>query len=233
MLVQQRQPAKAIKPLEAALLVKPDSWQVRVLLGRLFISQKMIDRGVEQLELAMKSAPKNGDVVAEYGSAMMELGHYEQALSALRVADDAKPNAPRISRLLADSLLANGDFKSSRMRYSLVLSNNPRDVDAMLRLAWIMATAPDSQLRDPKTALRYSQQAMSARSTDAAGRQTLAAALAADGQFQQAMQQQSVAMQMIPRQSPQFKAAAKRMGLYRDEKPYQQVKTDPVPFFVK
>jgi len=96
-----------------------------------------------------------------------------------------------------------------------------------------MATAPDSQLRDPKTALRYSQQAVSASSTDAAGRQTLAAALAADGQFQQAMQQQSVAMQMIPRQSPQFKAAAKRMGLYRDEKPYQQVKTDPVPFFVK
>lgn len=232
-LVQQRQPAKAIKPLEAALLVKPDSWQVRVLLGRLFLSQKMIDRGVEQLELAMKSAPENGDVVAEYGSAMMELGHYEQALSALRVADDAKPNAPRISRLLADSLLANGDFKSSHMRYSLALSNNPRDVDSMLRLAWIMATAPDSQLRDPKTALRYSQQAVSASSTDAAGRQTLAAALAADGQFQQAMQQQSVAMQMIPRQSPQFKAAAKRMGLYRNEKAYQQVKTDPVPFFVK
>lgn len=231
--IQQRQPAKAIKPLEAALLVKPDSWQVRVLLGRLFKSQKMMDRGVEQLELALKSAPGNADVAAEYGSAMMELGHYEQALDALRVAEDAKPNEPRISRLLADSLMANGDFKSSRMRYSLALSNNPRDVDSMLRLAWIMATALDDKLRDPKTALRYSQQAVSAGSNDAAARQTLAAALAADGQFQQAVQQQSVAMQMIPRQSPQFKTATKRMGLYRDEKPYQQVKTDPVPFFVK
>ena len=82
-------------------------------------------------------------------------------------------------------------------------------------------------------ALRYAQQAVSAGSSDAPARQTLAAALAADGQFQQAMQQQSLAMQMIPRQSAQFKTASKRMEVYRGGKPYQQVKADPVPFFVK
>ncbi len=230
---QQRQPTKAIEAFKTALQIKPDSWQVRVLLGRLLIAQKMNEQGVQQLEMAMKSAPNNGDVAAEYGLAMLNLGQYTQALEALRVAADAKPNDPRISRLLADSLMANGDFKTAQMRYRSALSNNPRDVDSMLRLAWIMATAPDASLRNPKLAVRYSQQAVSAGSADAAARQTLAAALAADGQFQPAIQQQSIAMQMLPRSSPQFRAATLRIERYRAEKDYQQNQTDRIPFFVK
>ena len=54
-----------------------------------------------------------------------------------------------------------------------------------------------------------------------------------DGQFQPAIQQQSIAMQMLRRSSPQFKAATLRIERYRAEKDYQQNQTDRIPFFVK
>ncbi|MCH2180940.1 MAG: ASPIC/UnbV domain-containing protein [Mariniblastus sp.] len=232
-MIQLRQPAQAVEPLETALRVKPDAWQVRVLLGRLLINQKQMQQGVAQLERAMQSSPENSEVAAAYGSALMETAQYEKALAVLRIAADNQSDDPRISRLLADSLMTTGDFKSASLRYSLALANNPRDVNSMLRLSWIMATAPDPNLQDPQMALRYSQQAVSAGSNGPAARQALAAALAAGGQFPQAMQQQAAAMQMIPRQSPHFSAANRRLQLYRDGKPYQQSKNDPVPFFAK
>ncbi|MEE2826418.1 MAG: tetratricopeptide repeat protein [Planctomycetota bacterium] len=230
-MIQQRQTDQAVEPLEAALVVKPDAWQVRVLLGRLLINNKELGKGVDQRDQAMQSSSENGEVAAAYGSALMQLGRYPQALKVLRTAVDKKPDDPRMARLLADSLLANGDFKSARMRYASALANNRRDVDSMLRLAWIMAVSPDPSLQDPAAALRYSQQAVSAGSNGTAARQTLAAALAAGGQFPRAMQQQAAAMQLIPRQSSQFQAANRRLDLYREGKSYQQSKTDPVPFF--
>ena len=227
---RQGKVANAMESFEASLQINPDSWQVRVLLGRLYISQKKISEAMEQLTLALQSQPTNGDLAAEYGALMMQMGQYEKAITALRIADDTKPNDPKISRLFADSLLATGETKTARIKYASALANNPRDLDSRIRLAWIMATAEDENLRDSKQAVQLVQQAISAGSSDAAARQTFAAALASEGQFQQAIQQQSAAMQMLPRRSTQFNSATRRLELYQAGKPYRQKDADAIPF---
>jgi tetratricopeptide (TPR) repeat protein len=227
---RQGKTANAIQSFEAALEINPDSWQVRVLLGRLYVSQKRTAEAIQQLNIALQSQPKNGDLAAEYGALMMQLGQHREAVTALRIADNAKPNDPKISRLFADSLLATGATQTARIKYASAMANNPRDLESRIRLAWIMATAKDENLRDPKQAVQLAQQAISAGSNDAAARQTFAAALASGGQFQQAIQQQSAAMQMLPRRSTQFNSASRRLELYQGGKPYLQKDADAIPF---
>ena len=96
----------------------------------------------------------------------------------------------------------------------------PLQLEAAKKLARILATCPDPNLRDGGEALRLADE--SARAT---GYQhylfldTLAAAYAETGNFEQAVQWQMKAVELIPEKlRPDFSA---RLKLYQARKPYR------------
>ncbi|MCZ6589376.1 MAG: tetratricopeptide repeat protein [Alphaproteobacteria bacterium] len=95
--------------------------------------------------------------------------------------------------------------------------------DAKNHIAWILATAPDSKLRNGALAIRLAQQAVADRA-DAARIDTLAAANAEAGRFDIAVREQQRAIEMAKQESaldliPVYES---RLALYRRRQPYRE-----------
>ena len=123
-----------------------------------------------------------------------------------------------------------GDWPRAREGYQRALQAGVKDPRIPLKLAWILATAADESLRDPATAHQLAQTALSADRDQALARQTLAAALAANRQFPAAIEQQSIALQILPPDSPERSAAEQRLQHYRNGQPYIQKDPAANPF---
>ena len=157
-----------------------------------------------------------GDVVdaAEFVRRNHELlvAHQEYALLAVWLGDEFA----RVGRT-ADAV----HFYEQAMR------QDPTNVTVMNNLAWQLAANPDPRIRHPRQALQWAQKAVNATDGRNAGvLDTLAAAYAATGQFDRAVQIADQAMQLA-RSSGQKELIAdieSHADLYRRGKPYH----DPV-----
>lgn len=105
------------------------------------------------------------------------------------------------------------DFKSA-------IAVNANDVGSHNNLAWILATCPDASLRDGNQAVTHAKRAaelLGANSFSALD--TLAAAYAEAGQFEEAVRVQTHAIQLAPPQAAGD--MQKRLDLYRVGKPFR------------
>ncbi len=108
------------------------------------------------------------------------------------------------------------------LRLRPVLSFSARNYNWANNLAWLMATHPDDGVRNGPEALRWAKAAAAvAGESDAHVFGTLAAALAENGQFEEAV---SVMEDLLKRSVDQPDQAAdfkQRLTLYRESKPYR------------
>ena len=107
--------------------------------------------------------------------------HYR---SALRFAE--RPGA--IELRLADALVQTGAYEEAIERYRRALWRVDADPETLNRVAWLLATCPQTELRDCRPAIRLAEQVC--RMTDhcnAASLDTLAAAYAECGRLSEAV----------------------------------------------
>ncbi len=100
-----------------------------------------------------------------------------------------------------------------------VLAQNPDEPRALNNLAWLWATCPEATLRDPERALEMAHQARALSSGEDPGRlDTLAACLAARGEFIEAVAVQERACELAGEaERDEFLG---RLALYRAEQAY-------------
>jgi len=151
-------------------------------------------------------------------------------LMAMHKADDASDDVDKLVSLQPDSL----EFRLLRIQqrleiadYSTALEDTEpyaqkaKPGDEVLRLrAWLMAVAPDTELRDPKEALEIARQGCDATGwTDPDWLETVAAAYAALSQFEGALGWQKKALTILEESAlPEQK---KRFELYKAHKPFR------------
>jgi serine/threonine-protein kinase len=90
-------------------------------------------------------------------------------------------------------------------------------------LAWILATAPDDKLRNANEALRWARMACQGESASNPGYlDTLAAALAESGAFDEAIQTAEHAIKVATDAGNKRRAAllTRRLALYQAHRPY-------------
>ncbi|HUU95678.1 MAG TPA: hypothetical protein VM487_08050, partial [Phycisphaerae bacterium] len=92
-----------------------------------------------------------------------------------------------------------------------------------LRAAWLLATCPDDSIRDGSRALQLARAAGQRTSKNARLCDTLAAALAELGDFQQAVQQATEAVRLAEKsgQPELARRIARRLEGYRAGRPYR------------
>jgi tetratricopeptide (TPR) repeat protein len=130
----------------------------------------------------------------------------------------------------AISLSNRGMARRKKLDYPGALA----DLDEALRLetdsrsalnekAWLLATCPDETIRDGKEAVTSATKACELTAwKDANLIDTLAAAYAELGFFEQATRYQQEAIDKAPSGSPARKTYASRLALYRKKKPYRE-----------
>ena len=88
--------------------------------------------------------------------------------------------------------------------------------------AWILAASPDTKMRDPQSAVALGRLALHASEKDPLAADTMAAALAADGEFKDAAQTAEIARDLAQAQGkkPLAEAISRRLELYRKGQAY-------------
>ena len=117
-----------------------------------------------------------------------EMGAWRDTLTLYRRSLASTPDSPFLHLNLGNRLLDRGDHAAAREHYAAALRLRPGWDLAACNLAWLLATAPDSALRDPHRAIELAQPvAQSQNFRDPNTLDTLAAGYAAAGDFERAL----------------------------------------------
>jgi len=149
------------------------------------------DRLDEAIEHFQQAAELNPDIAEPHiglGDVYLARREYEQAEAALRKAITFEPPSAYAHLLLGKTLEAQGRLDEAFAEYERSLEIEPGQPRIARRLAWRYATHPDPQIRNAAKAVQLATAAI--QMTQTAGYRmydTLAAAYAAAGRFEQAV----------------------------------------------
>ena len=115
------------------------------------------------------------------------------------------------------------EFAKAQDHFAVALERDPDYLNLLNSWAWQLATCPDAKYRDGKKALEYAGKA----NEKSGGKKpecldTVAAALAEAGQFDEAIKSQKKAIELLgPKADEQRKAMQARLKLYEAGKPFR------------
>lgn len=156
--------------------------------------------GAEQAyRRALRLKPKDASTWNNLAELLVARGRLPEAEQALARALREKPDhlAARVSH--ANVLVELGRLSEAIGEYEEALARDPEHVLARRRLAWLLATAEDSRLRDGAAALRHAREALRRKETPVT-LDTLAAALAENGRFEEALDAARRALELARQQ---------------------------------
>jgi tetratricopeptide (TPR) repeat protein len=118
---------------------------------------------------------------------------------------------------------AAGRFKAALLDYGRAIEANPDFASALNSKAWLLATAPDASVRDGALAVSLATRALRLVAYPE-HRDTLAAAYAEAGQFDEAARAQALAVAGLRRTGRilLIPAYERRLALYRAGRPYRR-----------
>ena len=136
-----------------------------------------LEAAVEILRQAVSLAPDDHAARYELASALADLGNFDPAIAEYRRVALARPRHAAARRGEIVALLSSGRFGEARVRLQEGLKLFPRDVRLAHAQARLLATSPDSRVRDGALALQIAERLVAA-SDGPRIRETLAMAYA-------------------------------------------------------
>jgi tetratricopeptide (TPR) repeat protein len=222
---------EAEREWEAALRLDPQSAQALAGTGLVRLWRRRPGEAARWLTAAVRANPSLAWAWSARGVALGRLQEWGEALAshgtAVEIEDTrarALGRAPSAEtalyrRRLAQALRAAGRGDEAAREYAVALRLDPGWPEEAAAEAWRLATDPRPEERDPATAAELAGQVCQALADPPAeALDALAAALAADGHYDQAA---DVARQALAKAPPgRARAIAARLKLYEQGKPY-------------
>ncbi len=179
----------ALEHLERAIELDPDFADAHYNLGLLAHRSGRFDEAVARFEQTIAIRPDHYDARLGLGTDLTRAGRGAEAVEHLRRAIALRPDQPRPYKRLAAVLNAAGQFAETATVLRAGMRRLPDDASIADRLAWLLATCPDTTIRDPDAALALAE-AVCRRTADREPRAvaTLAAALGAAGRYAEAVE---------------------------------------------
>jgi cell division septation protein DedD/Flp pilus assembly protein TadD len=164
--------------------------------GHELLSIRQYDEAIKAFSTAIEIIPHDYQSYNFRGVAWALKGNYDRAIADYSKAIDIQPRYAEAynNRGFAHTQL--GNLKLALGDFTRALEINPFLVDAYNNKAWVLATCADQRLRDGGAAVRLAQKAMELK-PDVSSMDTLAAAYAAAGNFELAIETQRKAIQKL------------------------------------
>jgi tetratricopeptide (TPR) repeat protein len=141
------------------------------------------------------------------------IGHYDAAVQL--APDDAYALASR-----ADLLTDMGRYVDANNDYNRAIEMDAKSAHAYSGSAWLLATCPESSIRNPELAMERARIALElSGKEDALNFDTLAAAQASAGDFDAATQTVRQAIELAP--ADERDVYRDRLAMYQHEKPFR------------
>lgn len=171
-------------------------------------------------------AKSNGHVWAlhQRGLTHREMGQRKLALFDFNKALEMNPDAVSVRFDRGQLFAEMGLYPSAVKDLRMAAMSSPDTASYANAFAWLLATCPDPKIQDGNEAVRFALKAVSI-DRDAQYLDTLAAALARQGDFRQAVETQKTALDLLRKDmagQETIKKFAIRLSLYTADKPYTQ-----------
>ena len=148
------------------------------------------------------------------------MNHLDDAVLHYDAAVQLAPSDAYAAACRADLLTDVGRYSDALAEYNRALQLDPKSSQANCGSAWLLATCPDSALRNPELALERANQAIElSAQKDAVSFDSLAAAQASSGDFDAAMKSIHRAIELAP--VDEREAYKERLVVYQQAKPYR------------
>jgi tetratricopeptide (TPR) repeat protein len=203
---------------------KPDP-AVYHMLGQAYTRKSAYGPAVQSFKECLQLDPDSVSTHENFAKVVMRLNDPDAAIRHLTEAIQLNPNIALTHHALARALKSKGRTEEAITHFREALRIKPNWEKPMNRLAWILATHSDSNLRDPQEALSLALRACELADYQAPGfLDTLAAAYAAAGRFADAVDTAEKAVQLTASgdKKQRHQAILNRLDLYRQQKPYRQ-----------
>jgi tetratricopeptide (TPR) repeat protein len=186
-LAEAGQAERALAEYEQALRLNPAMPEVHANIALLQGRAGKTQEAIASLRAALAMRPEDARFHHMLGTLLAESGDLAGALTHLEMAAQGSPDIDtRVNLAQVAFALKQSRRGVAALREAARLA--PEDLTVTLTLAWILATSSDDQLRDGGEALRLAEAAVrQTRGEDPEALQTLAAAQAEVGRFQDAL----------------------------------------------
>jgi tetratricopeptide (TPR) repeat protein len=116
-----------------------------------------------------------------------------------------------------------GEYANALKDFNETVRLNPKEAWGYNSVAWLLATCPEERYRDGKKAVEMATQACKISAwKDPYSLDTLSAAYAESGDFDEAVRWQTKALEMLAGNDAFAKVGGERLALYREKKPYRE-----------
>jgi protein O-mannosyl-transferase len=161
---------------------------VQMNLGDALAGKGRSDEAMLHYDEAIRLQPNYGDAYYNRGAVLFAKGRTNEAIADWEKDLEMHPNDPDAHTSLGNALLQKGALREAIAHYVTALDLAPEDPHSRNNLAWVLATASDSSIRDGARAVGFAQEAVQL----SGGREplflrTLAAAYAESGRFSEAI----------------------------------------------
>jgi len=224
--LRQRQWPEAEEQLRAAERLNHDNVDTHIGLGDVLAAQDKYAGAEAEYLTALQLKPDNLAAREALAAVLAKKGETDKALTCLYEGLNIQPTA-EIHAQIAEILTTEGNVQEAVGQYLAALKLSPDSLDALNNLAWVLATSPDTGIRDGARAAQFAERACELtryQKTIFVG--TLAAAYAEAGRFDDAMAtaEKAIALAGKNGESALLQKNRELLELYRAHRAYHETR---------
>jgi tetratricopeptide (TPR) repeat protein len=208
-------------------------FQILVNLGMMLNAQRSLDQAVATFRKATELDPDDEGAALKLGGVLGQKGDYEACIEHLEKIRKKWPDSGQIAYNLALAYKQVDRIEDTVALLNEIIQKNPDMVQALSLLSMIRASSPKDELRNGDEALQLAKKACAlTRNEDPMALQSLAAAYAEKGMFEEAIEAGTKAANLAMAAGRKFMARnihAIVMQFYRKQQPFRDIRPGQEP----
>jgi len=223
-LTQKNELDQAIACYKEALKIGPDDARTHSDLAVALLQKGRVDGAIEECRHALRLKPDSFITHHRLGMALTQKNRVDQAIGHYNRALELNPDYAKAHCDLGFALLQKGQVKPAIKHFRESVRLEPNFHSGLNNLAWVLATHENPEVRNPVEAIQLAEQACEISHYKQPGNlDTLAAAYAAAGRFDEAVEIAEKAVELSSEDKTQADEIRSRLSLYRERKPYYEL----------
>jgi tetratricopeptide (TPR) repeat protein len=213
---------QAISDYDEALRLDPKYAAAYHNRGMAYANKNQYDKAIADYGEALLLSPKDASAHENRGHAYAAKKDYDKAIADYNESLRLDPQAIDVHNHRGIAFQNKKQYDKAIADFKEALRLDAKNVQACNNLAWLFATCPNQQQRSGKKAIEYATKACDwTKWKDAPSLDTLAAAYAENGQFDEAVKYQGQALEDPAFSKEWGEPARRRLELYKNKKPYR------------
>jgi tetratricopeptide (TPR) repeat protein len=216
---------EAVRYYEQALQIESNYFEAHNNLGNVLFRLGRVSEAIGHYQNALQLKSDYADAHFNLGVALASSDRLDEAIKHYQRALELMPNSARVHFRFGHALQAQHNFVAAMAEYEKTLVLDSRHMLAHLNLAWLLATSPETSLRNGSRAVELAEQARALAGTESPQLlDTLAAAYAEAGRFPEAVETAKRALDLnaVQNDKPLAEAIQSRLKLYEAHIPYHE-----------